>query len=42
MRILLRAIYADAAAVEAYFMGPVVQGSVPQLVALCTVDGFEI
>jgi quinol monooxygenase YgiN len=34
--------YADAAAVEAHFMGPVVQQGVPKLAALCTVDGFEI
>ena len=34
--------YADAAAIEAHFKGPVVQQSVPKLAALCTVDGFEI
>jgi quinol monooxygenase YgiN len=34
--------YADAAAVEAHFNGPVVQQSVPKLAALCKVDGFEI
>jgi quinol monooxygenase YgiN len=34
--------YVDAAAVEAHFMGPVVQQSVPRLAALCKVDGFEI
>ncbi len=34
--------YVDAAAIEAHFMGPVVQQSVPKLAALCTVDGFEI
>lgn len=33
--------YADAAAVEAHFAGPVVQEGVPKLAAVCTVDGFE-
>jgi quinol monooxygenase YgiN len=33
--------YADAAAVEAHFMGSVVQQLVPKLAAVCTVDGFE-
>jgi len=33
--------YADAAAVEAHFMGSVVQQMVPKLAAVCTVDGFE-
>ena len=33
--------YADAAAVEAHFMGPVVQQMVPKLAAVCAVDGFE-
>jgi quinol monooxygenase YgiN len=34
--------YSDAAAVEAHFMGQVVQKYVPRLAALCKVDGFEI
>jgi quinol monooxygenase YgiN len=34
--------YADASAVEAHFMGPVVQQWVPKLAAVCAVDGFEI
>ncbi len=34
--------YVDAAAVEAHFTGRVVQQFVPQLAALCNVDGFEI
>ena len=34
--------YTDAAAVAAHFMGSVVQKYVPQLAALCKVDGFEI
>ncbi|MGA7859162.1 MAG: putative quinol monooxygenase [Terracidiphilus sp.] len=34
--------YVDSAAVEAHFMGPVVQQWVPKLAAVCTVDGFEI
>jgi quinol monooxygenase YgiN len=34
--------YADAGAVEAHFMGPVVQEWVPKLAAVCAVDGFEI
>jgi len=34
--------YVDAAAVEAHFMGPVVQQWVPKLAAVCAVDGFEI
>jgi quinol monooxygenase YgiN len=33
--------YENAAAVEAHFMGPVVQQLVPQLAALCAVDGLE-
>jgi quinol monooxygenase YgiN len=33
--------YADAAAVEAHFMGAVVQQLVPKLAAVSTVDGFE-
>jgi len=33
--------YADVAAVEAHFLGPVVQQLVPRLAAVCTVDGFE-
>lgn len=33
--------YADIAAIEAHFMGSVVQQLVPRLTALCTVDGFE-
>lgn len=33
--------YVDAAAVEAHFMGPVVQQLVPKLAAVCAVDGFE-
>lgn len=34
--------YVDAAAIEAHFTGQVVQKYVPQLAALCKVDGFEI
>ncbi len=34
--------YANAAAVEAHFAGPVVQQLVPRLMALCTVDAVEI
>jgi quinol monooxygenase YgiN len=34
--------YVDSAAVEAHFMGPVVQEWVPKLAAVCAVDGFEI
>lgn len=34
--------YVDASAVEAHFMGPVVQEWVPKLAAVCAVDGFEI
>lgn len=34
--------YVDASAVEAHFMGPVVQEWVPKLTAVCAVDGFEI
>jgi len=34
--------YVNAAAVEAHFLGPVVQQWVPQLAALCTVDRIEI
>ncbi len=34
--------YSDSAGVEAHFMGPVVQQSVPKLAALCTIDAFEI
>jgi quinol monooxygenase YgiN len=34
--------YVDAAAIEAHFTGHVVQKYVPQLAALCKVDGFEI
>jgi len=33
--------YVDAAAVEAHFMGQVVQQLVPKLAATCAVDGFE-
>jgi quinol monooxygenase YgiN len=33
--------YADSRAVEAHFMGPVVQQWVPKLAAVCKVDGFE-
>ncbi len=41
-RVRLVETYADAAAVEAHFLGFVVQQWVPQLAALCSVDGFEI
>jgi quinol monooxygenase YgiN len=41
-RFRLLETYADSTAVEAHFMGPVVQQSVPKLAALCTVDAFEI
>ncbi len=34
--------YVNAGAVEAHFVGPVVQEWVPKLAAVCTVDGFEI
>ncbi|MGC1423230.1 MAG: putative quinol monooxygenase [Terracidiphilus sp.] len=34
--------YADAAAIEAHFTGPVVQEWVPKLAAVCAVDAFEI
>jgi quinol monooxygenase YgiN len=34
--------YVDAAAVEAHFMGPVVQQLVPKIAALSTTDGLEI
>ena len=34
--------YVDSAAVEAHFTGPVVQQGVPGLIALCSVDRFEI
>jgi quinol monooxygenase YgiN len=34
--------YVDSGAVEAHFMGPVVQRLVPELAAICSVDGFEI
>jgi quinol monooxygenase YgiN len=34
--------YVDSSAVEAHFMGPVVQQLVPRIAAVCTVDGFEI
>jgi quinol monooxygenase YgiN len=33
--------YADASAVEAHFMGSVVQQLVPKLAAVCTVEGLE-
>ncbi len=33
--------YADIAAIEAHFMGPVVQQLVPRLAAVCSVSGFE-
>jgi quinol monooxygenase YgiN len=35
-------VYENAAAVEAHFLGPVVQQMVPKLAALCSVDGFMI
>jgi len=34
--------YADAGAVEAHFMGPVVQEWVPKLAAVCKVEALEI
>ena len=34
--------YVDAAAIEAHFMGPVVQQLVPKLAAASSVDGFEV
>ena len=40
-RFRLAETYADVAAIEAHFMGPVVQQLVPRLAAVCTVDGFE-
>ena|ERR1035441_4917731 len=33
--------YADIAAIQAHFAGPVVQQLVPRLAAVCSVDGFE-
>jgi len=33
--------YTNASAVEAHFLGPVVQEWVPRLAAICTVDGME-
>lgn len=33
--------YSDISAIEAHFMGPVVQQLVPRLAATCSVDGFE-
>jgi quinol monooxygenase YgiN len=33
--------YVDARAVEAHFMGPVVQQLVPKLAAVCSIDGLE-
>jgi len=33
--------YTDVSAIEAHFMGPVVQQLVPKLAAVCTVEGFE-
>jgi quinol monooxygenase YgiN len=41
-RFTLLETYVDAAAVEAHFMGPVVQQWVPKLAAVCSVNGFEI
>jgi len=41
MQFRLVETYVDAAAVEAHFMGSVVQQMVPKLAAVCTVDGFE-
>jgi len=34
--------YEDAAAIEAHFMGSVVQQLVPKLAEVCTVDGIEV
>jgi quinol monooxygenase YgiN len=41
-RFRLLETYADAAAVEAHFTGPTVTQLVPKLVALCSIDAFEI
>ena len=41
MRYRLVETYVDSSAVEAHFMGPVVQRLVPKLAAVCQVDGFE-
>jgi quinol monooxygenase YgiN len=41
MQFRLVETYVDAAAVEAHFMGSVVQQMVPKLAAVCAVDGFE-
>ena len=41
-RFRLLETYRDAGAVEAHFMGPVVQQWVPKLAEVCAVDGFEI
>jgi quinol monooxygenase YgiN len=35
-------VYADAAAIEAHFMGAAVQEWVPKLLGTCSVAGFEI
>ena len=35
-------VYADTAAIEAHFIGPVVGGLVPKLAQLCKVDRLEI
>ena len=41
-RFRLAETYVNAGAIEAHFMGPVVQQLVPQLAAMCKIDGFEI
>jgi quinol monooxygenase YgiN len=38
----LEEAYTNADAVQAHFMGSAVRTFVPQLAALCTIDGFEI
>jgi quinol monooxygenase YgiN len=42
LRFRLVETYVDAAAIEAHFMGPVVQQLVPKLAALSSVGGFEV
>ncbi|MGA3214022.1 MAG: putative quinol monooxygenase [Terriglobales bacterium] len=41
-RFRLEEVYTGADAVLAHFMGTAVRTLVPQLAALCTIDGFEI
>lgn len=41
-RFRLMETYVDASAVEAHFLGPVVQNWLPKLAALCAIDGVEL